>query len=117
MKSQSQPKPVEPPATASMSAPVETTAAPKARGKSLPLARIREMSLTELAYRGQQEATKLVERIAPIDSYPDPRALLEDRAPALASPDAALQWLRETAPQRFFAGVREIGRASCRERV
>jgi len=81
--------------------------APPPRLKRVPLGRIREMSLTELAVRGQQEATKLIERLATVEGYPDAHAALADRAPALATPAAALQWLRETAPQRFFAGVRD----------
>jgi heparinase II/III-like protein len=78
------------------------------RRKRVPLGRIREMSLTEMAYRGQQEAAKLIERLAPAASYDDPRAALEDAAPALASPDAAMWWLRHTAPARFFAGVANV---------
>ena len=71
-----------------------------------PLQRIREMSLTEIAVRGQQQATKLIERLAPAASY-GPHTALADRAPALASPEAALHWLLETAPRRFFAGLED----------
>jgi hypothetical protein len=93
-----------------MAAPASAPVAPvmaKPRGNGRPLGRIREMSLTEMAVRGQQEATKLIERLAPPDSYGNPRLALEEHAPALATPDAALRWLRETAPRRFFAGVRD----------
>jgi len=65
------------------------------------------MSFTEIAVRGQQEATKLIERLAPVASYANPYAALGERAPAVAAPDAARRWLSETAPRRFFAGVED----------
>lgn len=106
MKSHLPQSPAEPLVPAAVRVPVQPTPAPPCSTRG-PLERIREMSLTEIAYRGQQEATKLIERLAPLESYADPRLLLEDRAPALATPDAALRWLRDTAPDRFFAGVRD----------
>ena len=42
------------------------------------------MSLSEIAVRGQQEATKWIERLAPVASYGRPQAVLKDRSPALA---------------------------------
>jgi hypothetical protein len=106
MKSHLPLNPAEPLSVAPVSAP-DRPAAAKPRGTARPLGRIREMTLTEMAYRGQQEATKLIERLAPVDSYDNPRAALEEHAPALATPEAALRWLRETAPHRFFAGVQD----------
>src|SRR5262249_16861427 len=38
-------------------------------------------------------------------AYGDPFAVLREAAPSLAEPDAALRWLRQVAPSRFFAGV------------
>jgi len=96
--------PTDPSPPADAGGPLATTPA-RARRTRVPIGRIREMSLTEMAYRGQQEAAKLIERLAPAASYGDPRLLLQDAAPALAEPDAALWWLRHEAPQRFFAGV------------
>ena len=69
------------------------------------LNRIRAMSLTEIAYRSQQEASKWLERVAKTGSANTPQALLADRAPALADPDVALKILREVAPRRFFKGL------------
>jgi hypothetical protein len=69
------------------------------------LQRLRSMSLTEIAYRGRQEAAKAFERFAPAGRAVDARAWARAHAPALAGPDAALGILRELAPRRFFAGV------------
>ena len=69
------------------------------------LRRIGQMSLVEIATRGQQEAWKLFERFGRPGDYGNPRALLSRHAPALATPELALQFLRKTAPRRFFAGV------------
>jgi hypothetical protein len=65
------------------------------------------MSLEEIAIRGQQEVRKLIERFGPPAEYGDPAALLRRHAPALATPNAALVFLRRTAPHRFFAGLAE----------
>ena len=70
-----------------------------------PLGRLRQMSLMEIATRGQQEARKLFERLGPSAEYGDPAAVLRRHAPALANPRLALGFLRETAPRRFFAGL------------
>ena len=67
--------------------------------------RIRDMRVAELAYRGWQEASKWLERVAPVELPDHPDALLRKHAPELADPDAALRVLREIAPRRFFAGV------------
>lgn len=72
-----------------------------------PLGRIREMSLTEIAYRSQQEASKWLERVARIGSATSPRALLADRAPSIADPEMALRMLREAAPRRSFRGLQD----------
>ena len=67
--------------------------------------RIRDIRVAELAYRGWQEASKWLERVAPVELPDRPDALLRKHAPALANPDAALRVLRELAPRRFFAGI------------
>jgi hypothetical protein len=69
------------------------------------LQRLRSMSLTEIAYRGRQEAAKAFERFAPAGRVADADEWARAQAPGLAGPDAALGILRELAPQRFFAGV------------
>ena len=69
------------------------------------LRRIRDMRFAELAYRGWQEASKWLERVAPIELPGHPEALLRKNAPELADADAALRIVREVAPTRFFAGA------------
>ena len=69
------------------------------------LRRIRDMRFAELAYRGWQEASKWLERVAPIELPGNPEALLRKNAPELADADAALRIVREIAPTRFFAGA------------
>src|SRR4029453_19683145 len=71
------------------------------------LRRLQQMSLKEIAIRGQQQVRKLIERFGPPAEYGDPAAVLRRHAPALASPTAALTFLRRTAPRRFFAGLAE----------
>jgi hypothetical protein len=87
-------------------------------GTRKSLQRLRKMSLTEIAVRSQQQANKLLDRLAPAASY-GPPGTLADRAPALATPDAALRWLAEYAPRRFFAGLDDLAAAthSLRERL
>ncbi len=63
------------------------------------------MSFAEVAYRGHQETAKLFERIAARGRYPDPAALLQSRAPAIATPGAALRLGRDVVPGRFFGGA------------
>src|SRR5262245_23538475 len=79
----------------------------RAREPRLRLRRLQQMSLKEIAVRGQQELRKLIERFGPQRDYGDPAAVLRRHAPALATPKAALTFLRRTAPRRFFAGVEE----------
>src|SRR5262245_17857485 len=69
------------------------------------LGRLRQMSLVEIATRSQQEVLKLIERFGPSGKYGDPAAVLRRHAPALATPEAALAFLRDTAPHRFFPGL------------
>jgi len=88
----------------------------QAYGPRSPFQRLREMSLTEFAVRGRQQATKLFERLAPA-SYAPARTALADRAPALATPEAALRWLVEAAPRRFFAGVDDTAIQALRQRM
>jgi hypothetical protein len=76
--------------------------------RAATLQRLRSMSLTEIAYRGRQEATKALERLAP------PRAEDADdfaraHAPGLAREGAALWAIRDVAPTRFFTGASEPG--------
>jgi uncharacterized heparinase superfamily protein len=75
------------------------------------LRRIRDMRFAELAYRGWQEASKWLERVAPIELAEHPEALLRKHAPELADAEAALTIVRTVAPGRFFAGSthRETG--------
>lgn len=63
------------------------------------------MRVTEIAYRGWQEASKWFDQIAPLGRTLDPETLLREEAPALADPEQALRVLRVSAPQRFFAGA------------
>lgn len=106
MKPQSPLEEAEPLMKMSVAERPRAAAARPRRGR-VPLDRIREMSVSELAYRSQQEASKWLERLARIGQSGDPRALLADRAPRLADPVMALRVLREFAPRRFFAGVRD----------
>ena len=50
------------------------------------LRRIRDIRFAELAYRGWQEASKWLERVAPMELPERPDALLRKHAPALADP-------------------------------
>jgi hypothetical protein len=90
---------------ASASAGTEGPWSSRASESRSHLGRLRQMSLMEMATRGQQEVRKLIERFGPPAEYGDPAAVLRRHAPALANPVAALAFLRETAPQRFFAGL------------
>jgi hypothetical protein len=63
------------------------------------------MSFAEVAYRGHQETAKLIERVTACGRYPDPAALLQSRAPAIAMPGAALRLVRDIVPRRFFGGA------------
>jgi heparinase II/III-like protein len=96
------------------------------RRAAVPLGRIRQMGLSEVAYRGQQEASKWLERLGRIGRSGDPEALLLDRAPGLADAQTASHVLRDIAPRRFFAGVQDPSTAlslserlpeNCRELV
>ena len=71
------------------------------------LRRLRSMSLAEIAYRGRQEASKALERIAPAGRAVNADGWARAHAPALAAPGAALRLVREVAPRRFYAGVAE----------
>ncbi len=70
------------------------------------LRRLAAMPLTEVAGRGRQEATKVIEAIAGPRGL-DASRLLRRHAARLSDPDALLAMLREKAPQRFFAGVED----------
>ena len=83
--------------------------------------RIREMRFGELAYRGWQEASKWLERVAPVELPDQPETLLRKQAPELAHaeagiphssrrrPAAILRWHRtgETAGRRSPTDWRE----------
>jgi uncharacterized heparinase superfamily protein len=69
------------------------------------LGRLRDTRFAEIAYRGWQEASRWLERVAPVEQPQHPDALLRKQAPDLAEPDVALQMLRTAAPARFFAGA------------
>src|SRR5918996_4403808 len=75
------------------------------------LRRIRDMRVAELAYRGWQEASKWLERVAPIELPEHLEELLRKNAPELADPDAALAIIRGIAPARFFIGATHPGTA------
>ncbi|HEY5617956.1 MAG TPA: alginate lyase family protein [Vicinamibacterales bacterium] len=72
---------------------------------------IRDMRVAELAYRGWQEASKWLERVAPIELPDRPDVLLRKQAPELARPEAAIHILRHLTPQRFFAGAEDTATA------
>lgn len=76
------------------------------------LRRIRDMRFAELAYRGWQEASKWLERVAPIELPEHPEALLRKHAPELAETGDALRIVRDIAPQRFFAAATHEGIAT-----
>jgi uncharacterized heparinase superfamily protein len=76
------------------------------------LRRLRDMRFAEIAYRGWQEASRWLERVAPVEQPEHFEALLRRHAPDLAEPEAALRILREVAPSRFFAGAAESGMAT-----
>ena len=76
------------------------------------LRRIRDMRFAEMAYLGWQEASKWLERVAPIELPEHPEALLRKHAPELADPEAALRIVRDIAPQRFFTGATHPGTAA-----
>ena len=69
------------------------------------LRKLRTMPASEMAYRGWQEASKWLSRLAPSDRPIDPEKFLRSRAPLLADPRAALTAIRDRAPHRFFAGA------------
>ena len=75
------------------------------------LQRLRSMSLAELAYRSRQEAAKALERLAPAGRATDGDEWARAHAPGLGAPDAALWFIRELAPRRFFAGVADVATA------
>jgi hypothetical protein len=68
------------------------------------LRRVAKMSLAEVAVRSRQAASKWAERMRPRVAA-DPLALLAREARALAEPGAALRFIRDTMPDRFFAGA------------
>jgi len=104
MKSQS---PSRASAAASLAGVAVELPGPRVYERRRTLGRIRDMSLVEIAVRGQQEATKWIERIGPTASYEDARATLRERAPALSAPEAARRWLMDAAPRRLFAGLED----------
>ena len=77
-----------------------------------PLRRLRTMPVTEIAYRSRQVASKWLDRLSTPAHAVDPEQWLRAHAPALATPDGSLRFLREHMPRRFFAGVAEPGTAS-----
>jgi uncharacterized heparinase superfamily protein len=64
----------------------------------------RDVRFAEVAYRGWQEASKWLERVAPIELPDQPADLLKKHAPDLANPEEAHRILRESVPRRFFTG-------------
>jgi uncharacterized heparinase superfamily protein len=82
------------------------------------LRRMRDMRFAEIAYRGWQEASRWLERVAPAEQDGLPEELLRKQAPELADPEAALRCIRDTAPRRFFAGAEDHAtRAALAERL
>jgi hypothetical protein len=73
--------------------------------------RARNMRVAELAYRGWQEASRWLERVAAVDPPDQPDALIRRHAPLLADPEEAMRILRNVAPHRFFAGAEAEARA------
>ena len=79
------------------------------------LHRIRDLRFAEMAYRGWQEASKWLERVAPVELPEHSEALIRKHAPALADPEAALDAIRNDAPPRFFPGVADAGTSAVLE--
>ena len=81
---------------------------PAARGSRLTtrsLRRLRQMPLTEVAYRSWQEASKFLDRLSPAARETDPTTWLGTRAPELRDPAAVRQLFQQHLPRRFFAGA------------
>ncbi len=69
------------------------------------LRKIARMPMAEIAHRGRQEFTRLLERRFHDDRPEEPLATLETCAPELARPGAVRQLVQEQLPSRFFAGA------------
>jgi hypothetical protein len=63
------------------------------------------MPWSEIAGRGRQHASKLIDRVTATDRPLDPQAVLREYGAELADPGFALHTVRHAAPCRFFAGV------------
>ncbi len=72
--------------------PMARSSMPRHRGTGARLSRIREMSFAEVAYRGHQEAAKLLERVAAPRPLSGPSgAGFRSRAPAIATAERGAQ--------------------------
>jgi uncharacterized heparinase superfamily protein len=69
------------------------------------LRRIGRMPPAEIAYRGRQEVSKLLDRRSHDASVVDPDVCLRLCAPELASPDARRDLIQKRLPSRFFEGA------------
>jgi hypothetical protein len=69
------------------------------------LRRIRDTRFAEVAYRGWQEASRWLDRVAPMDLADRPDAVLWKHARDLVDAGSALRILRDHAPARFFRGA------------
>lgn len=106
------PFPLEPPIQHPLGSPSGPAAGGFERRDRGGLRRLRDMRFAEIAYRGWQEASRWLERVAPIEPPDHPEALLRKHAPELVDPDVALRIVRETAPRRFFAGLESTASAA-----
>ena len=79
------------------------------------LRRIRDARFAELAYRGWQEASKWLDRVAPMELPDRPDILLARHARELADPDAVMSVIRGLAPERCFPGIEDAATSACLE--
>jgi hypothetical protein len=85
--------------------PVQQVEADVERRDRGALRHIRDTRFAEIAYRGWQEATKWLDRVAPIELPDRPDAVLWRHARDLVDADTALRILRTDVPARFFRGA------------
>jgi hypothetical protein len=68
------------------------------------LGRMRDTRFAEVAYRGWQEASKWLDRVAPMELPDRPDAVLWKHARDLVDAGMAMRVLRDEMPARFFRG-------------
>jgi uncharacterized heparinase superfamily protein len=85
--------------------PVQQAEADVERRDRGALRRIRDTRFAEVAYRGWQEASKWLDRVAPMELPDRPDAVLWRHARDLVDADTVLRILRDDVPARFFRGA------------